>query len=380
MPGDRSRPARELMPFVGRMYDAAISPILWDGILEDLAREFRSEFAVLTVHDRTTFEVVFNSYYRIEHWATIEWATIARHDPAASVIYRHTDRVEHCRAINTADEIHSSIFYKKLMRPHGIEFRMGFRCNVYGSVGANLAVFRAPSSRPYNDGDTRRLGPLVQHFARAMRMQHLLSGSFAPGGMLKRIIDNLPFSVVLVDAQLRLLFNNHAAKGLADQRRGISLRHAILYAEDELSDRQLRRAVGRVARTGTACGMQLQRDERQPLSLWIASLNDPSGPGCGGLDPVAIFIVDPDLHDRTDPGFVMQLLNLTRAEAELVTGLVYGNSLQAVARQRGVTEGTARQQLRSVFSKLGCRSQPELVTAVLRHPMWLARDGCGPPR
>ncbi len=125
--------------------------------------------------------------------------------------------------------------------------------------------------------------------------------------------------------------------------------------------------------------MQLQRDGRRPLSLWIASLGDVSGPDFRGVEPVAIFIMDPDLHDRTDPGFVMHLLNLTRAEAELVTGLVDGNSLQAVARQRGVTEGTARQQLKSVFSKLDCRSQPELVAAVLRHPMWLAHHAGGPP-
>jgi DNA-binding CsgD family transcriptional regulator len=376
MAGDTSRPEREVMSFVGRMYDAAVSPILWDGILEDLAREFRSEFAVLTMHDRTTFEVVFNSYYNIEHWATLEWAKVARHDPAVPAICNLINRVEHCRSINTTEEIHSSIFYKKLMRPHGIEFRMGVHCDVHGSVGAYLSVFRSPDNRSYTELDKKRFGPLVPHFGRAMRIQHLLSGSFAAGGMLKRVIDNLPFSVVVVDAQLRLLFSNRAATSLAEQRRGISLRHTMLYAGDELSNRHLRRAVGLVIRTNAARGMQLQRDGRRPLSLWIASLDDLSDPG--GLAPVAIFIMDPDLHDRTDPDFVMTLLNLTRAEAELVTGLVDGNSLQAVARQRGVTEGTARQQLKSVFSKLDCRSQPELVAAVLRHPMWLAHHAGQP--
>ncbi len=135
MAGDRSRPGRELMSFVGRIYDAAVSPILWDAILEDLAREFCSEFAVLTIHNRTNQEVVFNSYYNIEHWATIEWAAVARHDPMAPVLYHHTNRVEHCRAINTSKEIHSSVFYTRLMRPHGIEFRMGVHCEVNGPVG-----------------------------------------------------------------------------------------------------------------------------------------------------------------------------------------------------------------------------------------------------
>jgi DNA-binding CsgD family transcriptional regulator len=294
-------------------------------------------------------------------------------------MYHQPNRVEHCRAINSTEEIHASVFYKRLMQPHGIEFRMGVHCDVNGPVGATLAVFRSPDNRSYCEIDTKRFGPLVPHFARAMRIQHLLSGSFAAGGKLKRIIDSLPFSVVLVDSQLRLIFSNRAATRLADQRRGISLRHTMLYAGDELSNRQLRRAVGLVIRTRNAHGMQLHRDGRRPLSLWIASLGNVSGPDFGGVEPVAIFIMDPDLHDRTDPGFVMDLLNLTRAEAELVTGLVDGRSLQTVARQRGVTEGTARQQLKSVFSKLDCRSQPELVAAVLRHPMWLAHHAGGPP-
>ncbi len=246
MAGGGSRPGRELMSFVGRMYDAAVSPILWDGILEDLARQFRSEFAILTMHDRTNFEVVFNSYYNIEHWATIEWAAVARYDPMAPMMYHKTNRVEHCRAINSTEEIHSSVFYMRLMQPHGIEFRMGVHCDVNGPVGASLAVLRSPENRSYNEIDKRRFGSLVPHFARAMRIQHLLSGSFAAADMLKEIIDSLPFSVVLVDAQLRLLFSNRAATSLADQRRGISLRHTMLYAGDDLSNRHLRRAVGLV--------------------------------------------------------------------------------------------------------------------------------------
>ncbi|WYX35916.1 hypothetical protein WJ966_02415 [Achromobacter xylosoxidans] len=59
------------------------------------------------------------------------------------------------------------------------------------------------------------------------------------------------------------------------------------------------------------------------------------------------------------------LFGLTEAEARLASALVAGKTVEAYARDRGVTVGTARYQLNQVLGKVGARRQADLVRQVL---------------
>ena len=57
---------------------------------------------------------------------------------------------------------------------------------------------------------------------------------------------------------------------------------------------------------------------------------------------------------------------LTRAEREVVMGVVRGESNGEIAERRGVSANTIANQLRSVYAKLGLRNRRELVSRCLR--------------
>ena len=63
--------------------------------------------------------------------------------------------------------------------------------------------------------------------------------------------------------------------------------------------------------------------------------------------------------------WLCQWWGLTNAEAELTVKLARGQSLEAIAAERGVALSTARSQLRSVFGKTQTKRQAELVALVL---------------
>lgn len=364
----------KLTSIVGRLYDAALSPGLWDTVVKDLAAAFHSDFAVFTMFDRARAEVIFNSYFNIDHWMTRKWAELAEHDPMAPVMYRNINEVRHCREVLTAAELHRSRFYQELLKPHQMEYRMGLHCNIDDPIGASLAVFRGPARRPYNRANTKHFSLLTPHVIRASRIQYRLGRTALAGGILRQLIDELPLPIVLVDAQLRLVFANRSAKDLASQSQGIELRHGMLYAEREVHNRQIGQVLRAVLRDERAQGVRLTRGGRRPLQLWTTPLGNDLDLNVPLRELAAIFPIDPELDLHTDPQLVMDVFDLTRAEAELVAGLVDGGNLKAVADARGVTEGTARQQLKSVFSKLDCQSQAELMSQVLRHPLWLAHQ------
>jgi DNA-binding CsgD family transcriptional regulator len=60
-----------------------------------------------------------------------------------------------------------------------------------------------------------------------------------------------------------------------------------------------------------------------------------------------------------------QAFNLTKSEADVVLGLARGGRARDIAAMRGVSIGTLRSQLRSIFLKTNTRRQSELLLLIL---------------
>jgi DNA-binding CsgD family transcriptional regulator len=60
-----------------------------------------------------------------------------------------------------------------------------------------------------------------------------------------------------------------------------------------------------------------------------------------------------------------QAFNLTNSEADVVLGLAKGRRARDIAAMRGVTIGTLRAQLTSIFLKTNTRRQSELLLLIL---------------
>jgi DNA-binding CsgD family transcriptional regulator len=71
---------------------------------------------------------------------------------------------------------------------------------------------------------------------------------------------------------------------------------------------------------------------------------------------------------------VQRAFCLTSAEVRLTAALAEGTSLKEYAASAGITEGTARVQLKSVFAKTGTHRQAELVALFWRLAQSLPLD------
>lgn len=81
-----------------------------------------------------------------------------------------------------------------------------------------------------------------------------------------------------------------------------------------------------------------------------------------------MFIHDPADGSGHTARSLQQAFGLTAAEAELTLHVLAGHSLTEAADARRIRLNTARTQLKSVFAKVGCHSQRELVwTLMSRH-------------
>jgi DNA-binding NarL/FixJ family response regulator len=67
----------------------------------------------------------------------------------------------------------------------------------------------------------------------------------------------------------------------------------------------------------------------------------------------------------------MRLERLSAREMEVLSELAHGDPVRSIAQRVGVAEGTVRSQLRSIFRKLGVRSQLQAVAAFRSVNDWL---------
>ncbi len=80
--------------------------------------------------------------------------------------------------------------------------------------------------------------------------------------------------------------------------------------------------------------------------------------------PTVAVIFEQRRQTPPEPLLLSQRYKLTAAETRLTNSLLDGKSLKDSAETFGVTEGTARQQLKSIFHKVGVSRQSELIRIV----------------
>ncbi len=70
----------------------------------------------------------------------------------------------------------------------------------------------------------------------------------------------------------------------------------------------------------------------------------------------------------------MQLDELTKRELEILDELMEGGRVPSIGKKLFISPYTVRNHLRSIFSKLGVHSQPELIAYVKENPSVLGED------
>lgn len=151
---------------------------------------------------------------------------------------------------------------------------------------------------------------------------------------------------------------------------GISLIQGKPYATDQRAQHELSQLL---ARSATSCQDQpeqentvaLPRLDGRPLVVRILPIHRDS------VDEqhqrwLLLLLFDVDRARSPNAQLLRDVFTLTPAEVRLVRELTGGRELSKVAGSLGISPGTARVQLSSVFAKTGAKSQQELAALLER--------------
>ena len=228
---------------------------------------------------------------------------------------------------------------------------------------AMLALVNDELERLYQTGETANAPPLFDHLAThletAMELLERQVSRTAGVSRARHLVNLDPKPAILLDRDMTVIHTNEGGRTVLSAEPGVRLSCGLFSSEaSERLARALRKIDKRRSR-GILTVVELTPAPGEPAdsgTKFVLSLTvDDDGQPMGHLTSLKV-----RWHDHTGESF-RAAFDLTSAETAIVQGIVEGFTPSEIARHRGRSEGTVRNQLKTIFAKLGLHSQTELV-------------------
>ncbi len=381
---------------IDAVYRAALEPELWPQVMSLMRKRYPSSAQTFYFLDRRQRHVrpvclegidlgLIGDFDRLYFAPDNPWMRVSKRMHLPGVV-RTNERLD--RFLGERGALYPSAYYNDWMRPQGFHYTMGNTLLAEGDTVANITLMRPADMATFSEVEVQAFDRLSRHMTRALQTVIRLDGL---GGVLSgpAAIDALPHPLALVDGTRGLLHANPAMESLLRRRQGLLLRQGVVCTPQAAAQQAL------AARVADA--MNIAAD-RPPSSgpLWL-DCGPQSGlavhvyPVAGGsgryLPPrraVLLMVIDAGAARSALADALRDGHGCTPSEARLALLLADGLALRAAAGEMGITYGSARVYLKTVFEKLGVHSQAQLVsrlstlhggTATLPAPGVARREG-----
>jgi DNA-binding CsgD family transcriptional regulator len=381
---------------IEQVYDASLSPELWDVVLERLLVAYDARFGALGVWDHESCTHLMDL-----RTAGLTPSLDSRFRALAysgesnpfleAVLTLRSGEVRRAESLVSGEAWAECKMNEEIARPTGVRHGVGLNLTPPGVGMGSLSLFRDATAGPFSDADLLSAEQLAPHIVRATRLMHRLSELRAksPQCLACEALESFAVPVFVTTASGRVEFVNQAGRNFAAADHGVRIIRGQLEATEPRENTLLAQlihqaALARKNRYSDAGGsISLTTRGSAPMSLLVV----PLGPGRSRADwpsgELALVVASRPLR----PGALAQAtlrgqFGLTVAETRVALLLAEGAEPKDVADRLGVAVTTARTHLQHLFDKTSTKRQAELVRLLLSHPALavLAREeqqACG---
>ena len=361
----------KLLQLIASIYEAAVEPTIWPGLLERIAEAVGdASIALITTED-------FDKPIDVR---------LAHYDPACvEARFRHYARPDVNPSVRASMEIEPLLVVPRKRFITDREFEKDPACQAIliaqglyhgciatlhriGPVLSALEVYQPRGLRDFGRSEIGILQRLVPHAANALRVNRQVSVSQIHQRQAEEALNQLNTGVLLLVRDGRIVFANRTAQDLLRRGDGLRSRDGRLAATNHLDNAKLAGVVaqagGQPAPRSGVQALPINRDAgRRPLQVWTVPLpHKPSGFLLRtSQSDLMVVVIDPELNTAPPIAALKALYGMTEAEARLTFGLLQGARLEDYAERAGISMNTARTHLKSIFAKTETTRQAELV-------------------
>jgi DNA-binding CsgD family transcriptional regulator/PAS domain-containing protein len=219
---------------------------------------------------------------------------------------------------------------------------------------------------PFERRDTEQLRRLSPHICRALAIRDRLERARVRAHTLASSLDTLSFGVAVLDSTGKLLESNAIARDLFGRDCGICCKPDGTVYLRGLAGSELNHwiSTGMPPARRVDGLLHIPQAVGPPLSVLVSPLPAQSVSWISGDPRWILLIFDPSRQISLSTELIARDLCITNSEAVVVAMVVAGHKLKEAALRLGISEHTARSQMKSVFRKTDIRSQADLVRRV----------------
>lgn len=364
---------RAIPELIDHIYDAAVEPVLWPGVMRAVASLVNADTATIKLHDMVENSLSYLAIHpdypleSIDDYNT-NWIHI---DPFRTKAQRlGTDKVRTDRELAPTEGLSAANIY------HDYYVKWGWRHCVAGYILSNsreaaLMGVQRGADTPFAQAEVESVAALTQHLARAVEVNRRLNCATVTREMCENAMDLADSGLIVLDARGRVLFVNALADAVLSAHDGLALeRQAIraLSAVDRIAlESAIANALASTDRAAASCS--IRRRFGPPLRILVT----PFGPRGGRRPGALIIITNPDDELTKLADTLADRHDLTPAEARVAAALCRGFSPAAIGAMTKISVHTVRSHLKNIQWKLGVRGQAQIVAELLRGPGFVTR-------
>jgi DNA-binding CsgD family transcriptional regulator len=357
---------------VKRFTEAVLVRELWPEVLHEIGEATGSLGASLIPfpsldpvfpHSRGVAELV-NAFvtggWQARNTRSINGAALVERDPSLLRTF-HTDG-----DLIEPEAMNRDPFYQDFLLPLGFSWFTGASLAEAGGRFIMFDLQRSARLDPYSREEIVRLNNLLLKLRKASVLA--LRVGLKADQRAVSLLDGLGCPAALLDSIGRLLGCNESFAAHLDD--AVRIKLGRLVAADRDTDAHLQTLIRSNLRPSSSgatgpCRVPLRRKDRSPL---IAEAMPVVGAAQDVFSFARVLLVlsDPDVAPNSDTALLQRVFGLTVAEAALAVRIGTGESLADAAADLGITVGTARTTLKSIFWKTDTHRQSGLVALLTR--------------
>ncbi|WIW47859.1 helix-turn-helix transcriptional regulator [Bradyrhizobium sp. 62B] len=353
----------ELSKVLNRLGEAAVNPEAWRGIMDDICKAVGASAALLLQSDIRTPDVPRTEsidegtkFYFRNNWHL--------RDPRARAFPRMmAGEVVTDLDVMTPEQIRADPMYNEVLFPFGYRWFAGIGFWADSAAWA-LTLQRTGREGTFEARDKQLLAQLAPRLTETATLATAV-GRAALTSMTD-VLDRVRQPALVLNREGMVLRTNQMAdRGFDDE---IRIRGRRLVLRDKHAMTRFDQLVSMIRSTPDAAAIPaspilVRRTTKPPVVLRLLPVDGAARSVFLGARALLI-LSNLSPRPAPDPALIGQAFDLTPAESRLAALLATGTSIADAADHLRISRETARNHLKSIFSKTGIHRQSELVTLV----------------
>jgi DNA-binding CsgD family transcriptional regulator len=347
--------------------DAALDPSLWVKALDIVTSLTESQGAILVpakgdglpnIPFTQSMSAAIESYFR-DGWHLRDVRTLGLDTMARCGVVDDLD-------ISNFDGIKRHPYYQEFLAPQGLRWFAGVRV-ASGEDLWCLSIQRTIDQGPFSEVEKRQLAKLSDRLSASAALARALGAATATGALQAFEVSGK--AVVLINRHGEAFRANKSAEQLLHG--DVRIERRKLVASDPSATAALNRSLHELMwqriNGGLSPPVPLPRRGKRPILAYPVKLENSAADALADCQALVI-LIDLDQQPRLPEMVLRTTFSMTAAEARLAGRLGAGESLEFATAQIGIAKDTGRNQLKSIFLKVGVKRQSELVAVLASIP------------